>query len=76
MQKYDDVIDFTEYKNLNLILRNRASKRLSGRAAFTLLGNRLAEYLTQHDLTDDEKSLVNKLVAAYGGGIVDGWILL
>ena len=27
-------------------------------------------------LTDDEKSLVNKLVAAYGGGIVDGWSLL
>ena len=48
------------------------SKRLSGRSAFTLLGNRLAEYLSQHDLTDDEKSLVNKLAAAYGGGIVDG----
>ena len=52
------------------------SKRLSGRSAFMLLGNRLAEYLAQHDLTDDEKSLVNKLAAAYGGGIVDGWSLL
>lgn len=73
MQKDGDIIDFTEYKKLSLLLWDRLCKRLSDRAAFTLLDNKLAKYLTPRDLTDDEKTLVNKLAAVYGGGIVDGW---
>ena len=69
----NDVIDFTGYKNLCLLLWDRPSKRLSARAAFTLLDNRLAKYLTPRDLTEDEKTLVNKLSVDYGGGIIDGW---
>lgn len=71
----DDVIDFTGYKNLSLLLRDRPSKKMSGRAAFNLLDNRLAKYLSSRDLTDDEITLVNQLANAYGGGIIDGWHL-
>ena len=69
----NDVIDFSGYKNLCLLLWDRPSKKMSGRAAFNLLDNRLAKYLNPHDLTDDEKTLVDKLAKAYGGGIIDGW---
>lgn len=70
---FNDVIDFTGYKNLSLLLWDKPSKKMSGRAAFILLDNRLAKYLNPRDLTDDEIRLVNKLANAYGGGIIDGW---
>lgn len=69
----DDVIDLTQYENLKLLMWDRPKKQLSPYAAFQLMDNRLAKYLSPRDLTADEKTLVKELAAAYGGGIIDGW---
>ena len=73
MRMRNDVIDLSQYENLRLLLWDRPVKQLLPHAAFKLLDNRLAKYLSPRDLTAEEKTLISELAAAYGGGIIDGW---
>ncbi|MGD9665977.1 MAG: hypothetical protein AB7U31_00815 [Synergistaceae bacterium] len=64
-----DIVDFSMYPNLSLLLWDRAVKILEAYDAFSVLDGRLEKYLTADSLNAGEKSVIESLANEFGGGI-------
>lgn len=61
-----EIIDTTQYKCLNFVCWDRRGSLLSQKEAWEIYAYRWAYMPEPHNLDDDEKELINALIAEFG----------
>lgn len=65
----EETVDFRKYPNLVLLLWDTQEKEMGAFDAFTLLDCRFSKYIRNDWLNDDERELLQRLAAKFGGGV-------
>ena len=65
----EETVDFRKYPNLVLLLWDTQEKEMGAFDAFSLLDCRFSKYIRNDWLNDDERELLQRLAAKFGGGV-------